>query len=66
MKVFDCQNMPGELRTLLFDTYQKNNDSCMEFWIGDGVEGKAYQKIEDWLMINGAERGESVMIKYWW
>lgn len=65
MKVFDCQRMPKEERHALFDSFQKSNDSCVQFQIGEDY-GPQLKLVEDWLIGQGAEDGEEVIILYWW
>jgi len=68
-KVFDCQDMPEELRRKFFDMWDnKGNDSFVEWTIGDSFyeADDPSLLIEDWLLANGAADGEEVVIKYWW
>lgn len=76
MKVFDCQDMPENLREKFFEFYSdygKSNDSCVTWEIGSNSEPEETEKLIDmWLVLNGADRatedncGEEVLIRYWW
>lgn len=80
MKVFDSQlnpGMPKKVKDAFFDCYmdeQMSNDSFVEWTIQqDGLTSefkdeviKNHKLVNDWLIANGAENGEKVLIKYWW
>jgi len=62
MKVFDCQDMPKEIRKALFDYFERANDTYIEWQLGEMPEGP----ITDWLLAHGAEKDEEVLVQYWW
>ena len=75
MKVFDCIDMPEKLRREFYDTWDnKGNDSSVEWTIADSIDPDPItQRIDDWLIQNGAEpakseesSGECVIILYRW
>jgi hypothetical protein len=68
MKVFDCQKMSKELRKEFFDYYRcysKGNDTFVKFYLGDDYDEVGH-RIEKWLLDNGAEDGDEVLIEHWW
>lgn len=76
-KVFDCQEMPDNVRKAFFDYYRDNgkgNDvyvrwfgSYSDEWLdADGEMMPEYKPIHDWLVANGAEPNEDVIINHWW
>lgn len=73
MKVFDCQDMPRDLRREFFRLWDsKGNDVFVEWTLGDSDDDVS-KRIDEWLIANGAEsakdessEGETVLIKYWW
>jgi hypothetical protein len=78
MKVFDCQwnpGMPPDVQKAFFALHEVGNDVYVSY----DVDGEQYdaddpdnpvdrnRKIVDkWLVENGAEDGETVLIKHWW
>lgn len=73
MKVFDCQDMPRDLRREFFRLWDnKGNDVFVDWTLGDSDDDVSKQ-IDEWLIANGAEsakdessESETVLIKYWW
>lgn len=81
MKVFDCQDMPEDIRRVFFDAHEERNDSYV-LWtletagINDTDTDKDYDAdhklIDQWLIDNGAKpgepgrSGETVLINHWW
>jgi hypothetical protein len=62
MKVFDCQDMPDDVRKDFFDACELCNDVCTQWFIGYCSES-----VNRWLLENGAtEEDEKVIIKHWW
>ena len=62
-KVFDCQDMPEEIKQNFFERYHRSsNDVFIDFFICDIKENPVMQ----WLVDNGAEKDEMILIKYWW
>lgn len=68
MKVFDCQKMPDETRKVFFDTWDtKSNDTFIECVPGEWIDSGGDSKIVgDWLVANGAEVDECVIVSHWW
>lgn len=65
MKVFDCINMPSDVRKALFDTEMARcNDVCIEYDIYESMEQD--KLLCDWLIENGAKEEETVIIKWRW
>jgi len=71
MKVFDCQEMPDDVRSEFFGWAEQGNDCYVKVFI------EPYEKLEDdtlvysplvtWLMKNGAElQDKEVIISHWW
>ena len=78
-KVFDCQDMPEDLRKIFFDMFENGNDSYVNWGIQDSIwdegdsHGENVKLLDKWLVENGASpapaehtAGEEVLIKYWW
>lgn len=78
-KVFDCQNMPGDTRTLFFEQSEMSNGCYVSHEVfsktymdeaDDGTETEVecaeYSAIDAWLLENGATPGEYVLINHWW
>ena len=68
MKVFDCQDMPDNLKKIFMSFWDNVGNDCAKEWYmhdSDPPEPES-DKIDTWLMENGAEFGEHVMIKHWW
>lgn len=70
-KVFDCQNMPDDIKQYFMDLCSENcrsNDSYVDWYFEEDDELlPEYQQVQAWLLSNGAEfKDESVIIKYWW
>jgi len=65
MKVFDCQEMPNDLRKEFFDIWKgnfKGNDCFIEQDVGEMDRGP----IRAWLIANGAGEEENVLVSHWW
>jgi hypothetical protein len=79
LKVFDCQDMPEDVRKTFFDYVESGNDCYIDWdiasmaWTDEALAGA--QLIDNWLIANGAEGpssspdgdvpGECVLIKHW-
>ena len=80
MKVFDCQEMPDDVRAAFFKLNEgKINDVFVPHQIGypddypdpdptpDVAEAmKDAEAVDKWLMEHGAEDEENVLVKHWW
>ncbi len=70
MKVFDCQDMPKELRDHFYSLWDdKGNDTYVQWGVQDTIydEGDPSILIDEWLIANGAlpkPAYEQVLIKY--
>ncbi len=64
IKVFDCQDMPETTKNEFFDSWDngKYGNDCIVEWFDDEDESP----VTKWLLSNGAERNETVLIKHWW
>lgn len=72
VKVFDCQDMPDQAYEAFFDLFMDNNagnDCYVDYWVEqpeEGVEDNKVTSVNDWLLANGANLKEHVIIKHWW
>lgn len=77
MKVFDCQDMPEDLRKEFFALWDdRGNDTFVKWGIAESIyesDDDINKRIDDWLVENGADAapgdddsGECVLISYWW
>lgn len=71
MKVFDCQQMPQEVRDALFKVSNVGNDCAIEWYLDKDDEDyellEETKVVQNWLLQNGASyEDDSVMIKHWW
>lgn len=78
-KVFDCQDMPPDVRTYFFELHEASNDTYVSHEVfaptfldeaDDGTEQilpcEDYSIVDAWLLENGAFVGEYVLINHWW
>lgn len=63
-KVFDPDDMPNEVRKHFFDHSEKGNDCYVSHWVYD--EGEGTSILDQWLLQNGCENGEVVIIEHSW
>jgi hypothetical protein len=71
MKVFDCQDMPEDLRTEFFEDeregHGRGNDVFISWYINYSTDPSPAQiAINKWLIENGAKDDEEVLIRHWW
>lgn len=74
MKVFDCQDMPDNVRKVFFEENCYSNDCAIVYdvepvsYVDDlGEESNVYHTVVDtWLIANGATENETIVIKHWW
>ncbi len=78
-KVFDCQKMPADIKKFVFDHYEDMSNDCYaerevlasEYYDEDDEGHEVLITCEDhtildaWLLENGANVGEYVIIKRW-
>ena len=72
LKVFDCQDMPDEIREDFFFITQQGNDCLVTVYVDDESLDEA--ELDDvnlvsvilWLRENGAIEDEKVIVKHWW
>ncbi len=76
-KVFDCQDMPPEVKKTFFNlTSDYSNDTYTRWTVGfidqedpddydEDVIGW-YKLVDDWLASNGAGEEEEVLVSHWW
>ncbi len=76
LKAFDCQNgMPMEVKNAFFESTHATNDVYLEWDVLD----KSYysetlpdaqidnrKTVDNWLIENDCEKGETILIKRWW
>lgn len=68
------ENMPEEIREAWFqglEEWEMGNNQFVSWMVGSSsdFEGQAFKdtkKVDDWLLDNGFEENENVMILYWW
>lgn len=67
-KVFDCTDMPDDLRHGFFALWDNlHNDSVVDWNIHDTINpDDVTEKVDQWLLANGAEDFEYVLIRYRW
>lgn len=59
LKVFDCQDMPAEVKREFFAATYVGNDCYVSWaWHVDSVNA--------WLIENGAKENEELLINHWW
>lgn len=80
LKVFNCQQMPGDIRDIYFeeanDPESHGNDCYIDWYIehpSDPHISENKKIINQWLVDNGADAaldenssGEKVLIRHWW
>lgn len=73
MKVFDCQDMPDNVREVFFEHCSSGNsvsNDCYVDWYSDTFYDEEYcEKIHvvtSWLISQGATKDEHVLIRHWW
>lgn len=80
MKVFDCQDMPDDVRKAFFELFsgRASNGCFVEMSIDHSTPEATLpedQIVQDWLVANGAEKdqlgrpdwaGEDVLVRHWW
>ena len=76
-KVYDCQDMPDKVMRSFFDSTDCGNDVYVDWTVGGHEEYETEEEYEEnrdddfkavdkWLIKNGAEGDEEVIIKHWW
>jgi hypothetical protein len=75
-KVFDCQNMPNDVRTKFFvEMCECSNDCYVSWWPqtatfvdddGTTQPNEDHTIVDAWLLDNGAEPDECVLVQHWW
>lgn len=75
LKVFDCQEMPDDVRVKFFEQCQQSNDCYVGWWPesatyveddGSIAPNDEHTIVDAWLLANGADPYEQVLIKHWW
>ena len=77
IKVFDCQEMPDDVREAFFCEKEASNDCYVDWCLDDLPEdlnseedpcyGPDYLKVSKWLLENGASIDDKdIIIKHWW
>ena len=66
IKIFDWCSMPDEIRDDYWD--YPSNDSLFWFWVEEWVDAPIGegQLINNWLIENGANPGERVLVEVSW
>lgn len=67
-KVFDCQNMPENIKDAFFNTCdnQYGNDCYVDWYFDIGPRDDGKNIVSKWLLENGAILGDKVLINHWW
>ncbi len=75
-KVFDCQDMPDDVRRAFFESTYAGNDCYVNYWIAevpeeDYREDPTKKLVDDWLKqfpLSPSEMAgdDPVIIKHWW
>lgn len=72
-KVFDCQDMPDDVRNAFFATSEQGNDCYVNVGVTDGdmMEAEDFDTerslVINWLWANGASpEDDSVIVQHWW
>ena len=61
VKLFDCQDMPQDVRTKFFLSFNGgSNDICVKYFVDKESD------VGKWLIANGAKNEEAVIIQHWW
>jgi hypothetical protein len=70
VKVFDRFDMPKDIQKKFENTYKEDtnilpsNDSYVDYDLdGDYIADK---DVTEWLLNNGANKGDKVLIRWWW
>lgn len=75
MKVFDCSDMPDNVRKEFFENSYVGNDcyigrdvyaSTLVDDEGNTIESEEHTIVDAWLLENGATDGEYVIVKHSW
>lgn len=68
-KVFDWLKMPKDVKDIFkayADNYDYRNDSYVVWDINEEHDDESFALVDKWLLDNGAEEGDFVLILYWW
>lgn len=75
-KVFDAQEMPDDIKHCVFQWnkecgYQNDNYSYFNWRVNeieeyDNRTNELRSTIDTWLLENGAEDKENILISFWW
>ena len=60
-KVFDCQDMPEDVKEVLFTSREGVGNDCYVNWYCEEED-----VVTKWLLENGAKKDEEVIISHWW
>ena len=69
MKVFDSQEMPQEVCNYFFEHSEAGNDCYLKVFVEPEVLADGtlvYTPVVTWLMQNGAEIWDEVLVSHWW
>jgi hypothetical protein len=79
-KVFDCQDMPDDIKEIFFNQNECGNDCLVYYtvnWLKQAIEedgtespdcydSSNEEKLDNWLIENGALNNELIIISHWW
>lgn len=83
LKVFDCQDMPNDIKEIFFNQNECGNDCLVYYtvnWFKQAIEEDEEdgtkspdcyalsneEKLDNWLIENGALNNERIIISHWW
>ena len=68
MKVFDSSDLPGDVYEWIADYLEVSNGIYRSWWVPNELSVvKSYRNdVNNWLLENGAELNEQVLIKFSW
>ncbi len=77
LKIFNCQDMPDDVREIFWDRTMYVSNDCYVAWNlepstykdDEGVahQNEDYTIVDDWLLMNGATTNDNkVLVSHWW
>jgi hypothetical protein len=70
MKVYDRYEMPRDIQELFAKAYEKDNREPLNnesYVLYDAISDWATDRVvTKWFLDNGANIGESILIRWWW
>lgn len=75
LKVFDCQDMPDDVRQVFFEMCEQGNNCYVAWWPCEATylddndvrtDNPDHSKVDQWLLENGANPDEKVIVRHSW